>query len=364
MGYPRRFLGCDREITIDGVTIPPRCAVEVTFRAHQQRHLLRPDEEANEIILGCFGRAYHRYPGMNVFILNVLSNHGSFIALPESVHVMSSFMRDFLSTSATRLNGYRDRSGTFWERRYRSIPIVDEQALDNRFAYVLTQGTKENLVWSARDWPGVNCTKALTGGPQLVGRWRDGTAECALRRQRERKIERAKARGRTLELPEAPEVWREYPIELHPLPHWQDLKEGQRRARVAEILRSDDEATRLRHERNGTKPLGVRGVLRTDPFSRPKEPKKSPAPPCHASSPAKQKAFCAALRNHLDGLAVSRDKVTAKLPEAGVPMYATIPPLTRLPPPGSDGTTPPSSPRDGPGSSAPGTGPPKGRSSR
>ncbi len=332
MGNPLRFLGSDQEIHLGDVTIPPRCAVEVTFRTHQQRFLLRPDEDATEIILGCFGRAYHRYPELNLNVLSVLSNHGCFVALPESAHVMSNFMRDFLSTAATRLNGHRDREGTFWERRYRAIPIVDEASLEDRFHYVLTQGTKENLVWSARDWPGISSAKALLGGPGLVGRWRDGTAEGALRRQRQRKIERARARGRTLDLPEAPQVWREYPIELVPLPHWQGLKVGERRARVAKMLHEDDAATRARHERAGTRPLGVRAILATAPFDRPAKPAKSPAPLCHASSRKRRDAFRVVYRAFVEVLRTGRDTVKAGLASARVPLHGTLPPLGHHPP--------------------------------
>ncbi len=332
MGNPLRFLGSDHEIHLGDVTIPPRCAVEVTFRTHQQRFLLRPDEDATQIILGCVGRAYHRYPELNLHVLSVLSDHGCFVASPESAYVMSNFMRDFLSTAATRLNGHRDREGTFWERRYRAIPIVDQDSLDDRFRYVLTQGTKENLVWSARDWPGVSSAKALLGGPGLVGRWRDGTAEGALRRQRQRKIARARARGRTLDLPEAPQVWREYPIELVPLPHWQDLKVGQRRARVATMLHEDDAATRARHERASTRPLGVRAILATSPFDRPDKPAKSPAPLCHASSGERRAAFRAVYRAFVETLHASRDTVKSGLPAAHVPLHGTLPPLGHHPP--------------------------------
>lgn len=336
MGNPRRFFGADEPIEIDGVTIPPRCAVEVTFRTHQQRLLLRPDDEANEIILGCFGRAYDRYPELNPNILNVMSNHGSFIAVPESPYVLSSFMRDFLSSSATRLNGHRDRDGTFWERRYRAIPIIDEPSMDDRFRYVLTQGTKENLVWSARDWPGISSIKALLGGKPLVGRWLDGTATGILKRQRQRKLDRAEASGRSLELPEVAPVWREYPIELVPMPHWAGLKIGQRRARVAEMLRHDDNETRLRHKRDGTVPLGTKAIRAASPFKRPEKSSKSPAPLCHASTRAGREAFRVVSRAFHEGLVACREAVKRTLPAARVPPHATLPPLTHCPAEGSN----------------------------
>jgi hypothetical protein len=324
---PLRFIGTGETCEIDGVTIPARCAVEVTFRTHQQEYLLRPDDGVNEILLGCFGRALARYPSVNPCVLNALSNHGSFLALPDSVHEFSSFMRDFLSTAAVRLNGHRARSGTFWERRYRLIPVIDEQALENRFRYILTQGTKENLLWSARDWPGVTSIDALLGGAPLVGRWRDGSTETELRKQRRRKLQRASARGKRLELPPVPEVWIDYPIELTPLPHWARLSSEERQRRVAAILDDDDVLTRERHARCGTRPLGVAGVLATSPFDRPDCPAKSPAPACHASTEAGRRAFRKLSKLYAASHREARELLQQRLEEMPIRVEVTLPPL-------------------------------------
>lgn len=324
MGNPRRFLGSGEVEYFDDVTLPAQSAVEVTFRCLQQRFLLRPDAEATQLILGCFGRAYHRYPELNLHVLQVLGNHGCFLASPDSSLVLSSFMRDFLSGVGTRVNGLRDRGGTFFERRYRAISVLDEDAMEDRFRYVLTQGTKENLVMRARDWPGVQSARALCGGPPLVGKWQDRTAESALRRQRERKLERAAASGRSLVLAKAPKVWREYPIELVPMLHWQGLGVGERRARVAAMLADDDESTRRRHERDGTRPLGVPALLATDPFSRPKAPAKSPAPFCHGSRRAARRAHRSRYETFCLLLSESLETAKGEAESLGIPRGGTM----------------------------------------
>jgi putative transposase len=324
MGYPRRFFGSDRTIEFNGVTIPPNCTVEVTIRTHQQALLLRPDPEATEILLGCFGRAQDRYPDLNVHVLDARSNHVTFLATPTLPSVLASFMRDFLSTAAKRLNKLRGREGTFWERRYRAIPAIDEDAIEDRFRYVLTQGTKENLVWRARDWPGVTSTRALLGGAPLVGRWRDVTAEYELQRQADRRGandgERSSRRG------PAP-VWKEYLIRLVPLPHWAHLKPGQLRAKVAAILHDDDRKTKERHERDGTRPLGVAAVLAADPHSRPRDSKKGPAPLCHASTRAARTAFRCAYRLFVESMRAAARALAESLATAGFPVGCTSPPL-------------------------------------
>jgi len=331
VGYPLRYFGDDDPVEIDGVVIPPRCSVEVTFRTHQERHLLRPDKDACELILGCFGRAYHRYPELNLHALAMLSNHGCFIASPASASVLAAFMRDFMSTLARRINWHRDRAGRLWQRRYRAIPIVDEGKLEERFAYVLTQGTKEDLVASAREWPGVSSVGALLGGKPLVGRWRDYTAEAELRRQRERRVARAARRGEWRQEPKIAQVWREYPIEHVPLRHWQDLRVGERRARVAAIIHEDERRTRERHAAAGTRPLGVRGVLATDPFSRPEDPKRSPAPLCHTSGGRRiRRAFRKAYGRFVNAVRACANRHEEAVRGVGFPPGATAPAVMDL----------------------------------
>jgi hypothetical protein len=330
VGNPRRFFGTLETSDLDGFVLPPQCAVEVTFRAHQERFLLRPDAEATETLLGCFGRAYHLYPELNVHAVQALSNHGCFVASPTSPAVLSSFMRDFLSKAARRLNLVRHRDGTFWQRRYRAIPIVDEPALLERFEYVLLQGTKENLVENARDWPGITSIPQLCGGEPLVARWRDKALEYERGRQLRRKRERAEASGRPRPKGRVPRIYREYPIELHPLPQWKGLKPGQQRAIVADMVRADAEKTKRRHKQAGTKPLGVRGILATDPEDRPEEPKKSPAPRCHASSRRTRRMFDTLYAAFMDGLRVARERLISATAAHGFAPGTTTPPVTDL----------------------------------
>ena len=296
MAYPRRFAGTDAldgatHFDDEGVQLPGRFTVEITFRTFQERFLLRPSDEVNALVLGCLGRAAHRYRGLGLHAATFLSNHGNLLATPDCAATMSNFMRDFGSTLGRRINDHLGRKGTFWSRRYRSIPAVDEAAVEDRFRYVLTQGTKENLVWSADQWPGVHSIHALRGGKQLVGRWRDFTAEAVLRQQVNRKHQRAERRGVQFIREVVPEIWREYPVQFVPLPHWQQDKPGTIRQRVANIIRMDAEQTRQRHERDGTRPMGRRLILQVDPFDAPEEPKRSPAPMCHASTNAGRRAY-------------------------------------------------------------------------
>jgi hypothetical protein len=370
MGYPLRFYGAGQDIEIDGVRIPGRCTVEVTFRTLNEQYLLRPDRETKAATLACLGRAYARHPGVCLHVASVLSNHGTLYCTPDSAGVLSDFMRDFMSSTATKVNRLRGgRRGPVWARRYRAIPVLGEAKLVERFAYVLTQGTKENLVWSARDWPGVQSVDALLGGAPLVGYWRDRRAESEQRRQLQRKRQRAARRrgaagsgssaglgaGLGAGLDKVEPKWIEYPIPLVPPPQWAHLPVGQQRARVADIVRRDDELTRARHQRDGTKPLGRRGVLAMDPFAAPANPKRSPAPLVHAPNRRVRRAFRKAHRAYGERYRASRQALTAQVAAAGFLPGTTTPPLRCPPEPGGSSASPaPPTPRaSGPPRAAP-----------
>lgn len=48
-----------------------------------------------------------------------------------------------------------------WARRFSSIPVSDEpEAQILRLRYLLSNSTKEGLVLSPSDWPGVHCADA------------------------------------------------------------------------------------------------------------------------------------------------------------------------------------------------------------
>jgi len=182
-------------------------------------------------------------------------------------------------------------------------------------------------VWSAREWPGITSIPALLGGKPLVGRWRDYSAEYELRRRRQRRLVAAAASGRALQLPKTAPVWREYPIPLVPLPQWRELPVGKQRAVVVGMLNDDTRLTRERHERNGTCPLDPQAIVDANPFSRPANPKRSPAPLCHASARPMRRAFREAYRRFVDGLRACTEVVADFVPSTGFPVGSTVPPI-------------------------------------
>jgi REP element-mobilizing transposase RayT len=239
---------------------------EVVSRAIHGRLLLRPSEKTNSLIRGILGRALFLYP-VRLHVFSFVSNHFHLIVTTPDFVTLSSFMCFVCGNIARRVGKHLGWREKFWGRRFSATHIDDDLSLRRRVRYVLSHGSKENLVLSPRDWPGPSCIGALTRGERLFGVWHEEEREYDSRRS---------GSGR--------EHAREYEIGLAPLPGWEELSEGERRARFSRIVGDIERETERRLRREKKTVLGVRRVLEQSPFAIPAECKKGPAPACHARS--------------------------------------------------------------------------------
>ncbi len=239
--------------------------------------LLRPSRDLNEIVLGVLARAARLYD-VEVCAFVVLSNHAHLLVRPRDAEQLARFMGYFngnLAKEAGRLHAWRER---FWGRRYRAIVVSDEeQAQVRRLHYLLSQGCKERLVRSPKDWPGASSTETLLTGKPIRGIWLDRTAEFEARRRGERFDKYTHATGEELE--------------LVPLPCWSALSEDDVRERVAAIVRQIEVETRQALRDSGATVLGKRRILRQNPHDRPSHVSRSPAPRFHAATREARKAL-------------------------------------------------------------------------
>ncbi len=251
--------------------VPPGGAVfELTSRTLQGRFLLRPGRRLNSLLLGVLGRAQRHY-GVELFAAAFLSNHFHILVRVLSPEQLAGFMQYFkgnLAKEAGRLHGWREK---FWGRRYRPIQLF-ESAEDQvaRLRYILAQACKEGLVSSPVEWPGVHCAGSLIEGEALQGDWFDRTAEYRTRRRGEQVTPK---RFATTEK-----------VVFSPLPCWAHLSPGEVRDAVRCLVREIETETAERHRAHGTRPLGVRAILRQHPHQRPSTSRRSGAPRFHARS--------------------------------------------------------------------------------
>jgi REP element-mobilizing transposase RayT len=278
---------------------------EVTTRCIHGRLLLRPSAELNEIILGILGRALSLYP-VKLHAVTVASNHMHMILTISDSHALAGFMccvNSKIAREAGRLHDWREK---LWGRRYRAIPILDDESLEKRLKYVLAHGCKEGLVRRPVDWPGVNSVVALTEGVQMKGVWFDRTAEFEARRKKQ-------AIGRY-------EFSTEFEVQLAPLPCWAELSEDERCKRAKKMIDEIEQETRKQLEREGCGVLGVKMVLGQSPRETPLQVKRSPAPACHAKDGPTRRMYRAMYRGFADLYLRASEKLrkgdrTARFPE-------------------------------------------------
>lgn len=292
----------------------PNTVVEITATTIQNRYLLRPSDEVNDIILGCIARAQEQYPTVALHLFVFLSTHFDLILSAPDHDAISRFVGHLKSNIARELGPIHDWEAKFWGRRFRSIPVLDEEALLGRVRYVLSHGCKENLVDRPGDWPGVQCVRAVTRGERLFGTWLDRTG-------------RYRASRKKGEAPRAADFAQRLEVKLTPLPCWAELSEAQRQAKYRRLVKEIEAETRARHAAAGTRPLGVSAVLSQDPHARPARPKRSPAPLCHAASRAVREEFRKAYRAFVSAYRAASARFRAGALDVEFPSDCFRPPL-------------------------------------
>jgi hypothetical protein len=291
--------------------------VEITSRTTGGTLLLRPSPELNARILGIIARALVLYPiQLHAFVF--LSNHWHALATVAHAERLSAFLRHVNGNVAKAVKELVDWSGSVWEQRPHIIPVVDDEAAEGRLAYILAHGTKEGLVASPLDWPGVSSARALAYGEPLSGTWRH--------RARRRRAAKDGAL-RPLDLDST------YEIELTPLPALAHLPVEDRRGKVRSMIAATMEQHGSRNH------AGVEAVLSQEPREVPATFVRRPAPPVHASRPDSREEFLQArtafVVAYYDAKALTQRPaldLASKYPAGALPPRPPMSPRAGVPP--------------------------------
>lgn len=254
--------------------------LEVTIKTLEGRFWLRPDPQCRAIVLGIFGKALKHYGGIRLHGFETPSNHLHYL-ISATDPAQIPFFLDFVHANIARqINQLRQRTGAFWSRRGMVIAVVDDDAQIARLRYLLAQGPKAGLVASPRDWEGASATPALLGDMTLPATY---TSLDTRRRNAKRVRPRPNA-----------ELGESVPIRLAPLPVWEKRSPKALRAAHEQLV------TSIEKEYAGAKVRGAKWVRDQSPDDCPAEVERSPAPLCHASSPAAAQRYRAAYRTFRD----------------------------------------------------------------
>ena len=243
----------------------PGLILEVTVRTIQGRHLLHPSRRLNRAVLGVMARAQARY-NVRIYSVIVMSNHIHMVISADTRRSLVRFMTYVNSNIARVVGRLRNWPERFWGRRYRSVPILDPDALLERLRYVFAHGYKEGLVGRPQEWRGVHTIGAWCHGKRLIGTWFDRTA-----------LFRDRKAGVQLE---ASHYESEHELVLSPPPGWEaaskaELREGMRRL-VQEAIKRHPPSRPFRG-----RPRPRHAARRKDPHVRPARVSRRPAPVCH-----------------------------------------------------------------------------------
>ena len=259
--------------------------------------LLRPSPELNDFILGVIGKAQDTYK-MTIHAFVVVSNHAHLLVSPSSAQracPLHAVCERQHRQRGHRLHDWPDRVSS---RRYRAIPVVDDEAAHARIRYQLSHGAKEGLVATAGSWPGPNCIAALTHGDRLQGTWHDRSAEY-----------RARAAGREIK---PGDFTTAYDVKLTPLPCIIDKSVDQQQAHYRRVVREIDDAAAAASKEEKRTPMGVQAILHQNPHHRPDAPDRSPAPLVHAHDDEKRDVYLHAYRVFVINFRTGVDSMKAK----------------------------------------------------
>ena len=292
--------------------------LEITLVVRHNQHLLRPDPQCIDSLLGVIGRAQHLYgDDFRLYLGTTESTHLHLVGAVRDPMIGGLVKCHLATNMAKEISALRglDRGG-IWSRRNQTIPILS--GLDGRLMYLLAHGYKSSLVSGISEWPGLNILDAMLHGKALTGTWYNRTKygdDLHAWRKRKKTIQKARIgrqakRERLQRLfeskPKLADYGTQYPVTLTPPPTMAGLSEVEQRAAWQRLV---DEAERIyepaRRKSGAKRPvMGLAKVLATSPLKKPSKPKRrTPAPWVHgtqAESQAWKKRYYAAVGACMD----------------------------------------------------------------
>lgn len=237
----------------------PKMITFVSNRCIDELFLLKPSPRVNALILACLARSVAKY-GIELIGYVFMGNHFHLILRAPHGN-LGSFMRDFQSWLAIKLKRIRKRiSGSVFPKRYKQVDILDDAKAFEKLIYTLVNPCAADLVARPGEYPGLSSLPYNLAGGKIVGRWID---EEKYNRNRKRNPKYLEEKAATY-----------HEIELTPLSQMVGWTQERRALTILGAL--DARCEGLDIERGNKRLVGVKGIEKLDPYTRPKRPKKSP----------------------------------------------------------------------------------------
>ena len=260
----------------------------LTRRITQRTFLLRPDPKVVAIYNYCLAEAAARF-GVPIYGWIAMSNHEHILTCDPKANY-PEFIAHFRKMVAKAMNRHHKRNENFWSSEQANVVrLLEPRDCFERLIYILMNPVAADLVDRAADWPGASSlVQNLSGRPLTVrrppGYFRDDGP-----------------------MPE------EVTLKVTRIPGYETLTDEEWREKILDEVRRAEERVRAERLKEHRGLLGRKGVLETDPQSRPgKEAQRSRVRPhLAARDPARRMEALRAIRSFRDAHRRAREKFRA-----------------------------------------------------
>jgi len=215
-----------------------------------------------KIIGAWLAKALKEYgDGIELYGFIFLSSHFHFL-LRDTKGQLAQFMWYFQLNVGKAISRELGRRGYFFSREYDAAPVLTNEDFEDRYAYLLTNAVKAGLVAKAGQAPFFSSLEAALENKTLRFVWLDRT-----------KKHNKSRRGQKVKDESFEEV-NEIALAIPPM--WKELTSRKRKARIEELIKANEIRYGKQRRAEGLTVLGVPKILAQSPFSRSRNPARSP----------------------------------------------------------------------------------------
>lgn len=280
---------------------PPRVQTwMVGSKCVDDQFLLAPTAKLRLLAMLFLAKVQERY-GVELVAFVFMGNHFHMILRIKNAR-LSAVMQTFKSGLAKAVNELLGRRGTVWMERYDDDALLDDAAVATKVHYTHANPLRSHLVARAEDYPGLSSWEAYAKDLDALTEtffdedaWREAGADDATRAKFTTTVT----------------------VRVGRPPSWDGLSPRERRratnACIA-AMRAEERTIELEREQTRTTVPSVASIVRTNPRSRPKRPKRAPKRKWASGTDELVREFRAAYREMLVAYRIA----SARFRETGI----------------------------------------------
>ena len=293
----------------------PWATHHVVSRCIQGFAFLTPHDHIADICRGVLGYSLHVHrETIKLHHYAFLSNHFHLLLSSATTPDLARFMCHFKGNLARELGRVHDWHDSFWQKRYSSEEILDEEGLTEIFKYITQNSVKEGLVEHPSQWAGLHGYHQLVEGREVSGPWVN-RSDLYIARKRDKSLQES-------------EFTKFFPVLLSPPPMWAEMSDSRYREHCEKLC---EEAILEAVSARSAGAIGMARVLRQNVY-QPRFTKRSDRPLCRTKCVDRMKAYRALYytfkAQFQEASAVLREGIhrgvellSVRFPAGGVPLF-------------------------------------------